>query len=144
VNTSFNRYVRVSGGGERKAARKTHLGFHPLVGDAVGPLRLRWPWGLGGVVDHRLSPAESFCFMLCCFQCLLRDVSRRLHLKVGIRSSPPYSLSGDASCISGGRVESCARLISCDPIGFCVPSLGDRMFILLLTIINRLMAFSQK
>jgi hypothetical protein len=29
------------GEGDREAARKTHLGFRPLVGDAAGPLRLR-------------------------------------------------------------------------------------------------------
>jgi hypothetical protein len=68
-----NRYVRVSGGSDRKAARKTHLVLCPLAGDAVSPLCLWWPWGLGGVADYGLSPAEGFRFLLGCFQFLLRD-----------------------------------------------------------------------
>jgi hypothetical protein len=51
------------GEGDREAARKTHLGFRPLVGDAAGPLRLRWSWGLGGVADHGLSLARGFLFL---------------------------------------------------------------------------------
>jgi hypothetical protein len=51
-------------GGDRKAARKTHLGFCSLAGDAAGPLRLRWPSSLGGVADHGLSPAEGFSFFV--------------------------------------------------------------------------------
>jgi hypothetical protein len=41
---------------------KAHIGFSPLAGDAVGPLRLRWPWGLGGVADHDPSLVGGFSF----------------------------------------------------------------------------------
>ena len=53
-------------------------------------------------------------------------VRRRLHLDVRIRSSPLYPRSGGASSIGRGRVESCARRISRDLIGFRVRWCGFR------------------
>jgi hypothetical protein len=47
-------------------------------------------------------------------------VKERLYLKVRIRSSPFFPHSGGASRAGGGRVESCARRILQDPVGFCV------------------------
>jgi hypothetical protein len=54
-------------------------------------------------------------------------VKRRLHLEVRIRFSPPYPRSGGASRVGGGgRVESCARRISRDLVGFHVRLCGFR------------------
>jgi hypothetical protein len=51
---------------------------------------------------------------------------RRLYPKIKIRSSPPYPRSGGASSVVRACVESCARRISWDPIGFHVPLCGLR------------------
>jgi hypothetical protein len=49
-----------------------------------------------------------------------------LHLKVKIRFFPPYPRFAGASRAGGGRVESCARWISRDPVGFRVRLCGFR------------------
>jgi hypothetical protein len=56
------------------------------------------------------------------FRCSFRILRRRLHLKVRIRFSSPYSRFGGASSTGGGRVESCAQLICCDSVSFRVRS----------------------
>jgi hypothetical protein len=53
-------------------------------------------------------------------------VKRQLHLEVRIRSSPSYPCFGGAYRASGGRVKSCARRISRDPVGFRVRWCGFR------------------
>jgi hypothetical protein len=45
-------------------------------------------------------------------------MERKLHPKARKRSYLPYSRSGDASSANRGRLESCARRISQDLVGF--------------------------
>jgi hypothetical protein len=81
--------------------------------------------GLGALEAWRTTASrrwEDFCssFRLFFGVFFIKMVKRRLHFEVRIRSSPPYPRSGGASCAGGGRVESCARRISWDPVGFRV------------------------
>jgi hypothetical protein len=54
-------------------------------------------------------------------------VRQRLHPEVIIRSSSPYPHSSGVYSIGGGYMESCARRISSDPVGFRVHSCGFRL-----------------
>jgi hypothetical protein len=53
-------------------------------------------------------------------------VNQRLHQEARIRSSPAYARFVGVSIFSGGRVKSCTRRISLDPIGFRVRWWGFR------------------
>jgi hypothetical protein len=67
IYMTFNWYVQDSEEGIGNQQGKPHLGFRSLAGDVAGPLRLRWPWGIGGVADHGLSPGEGFSFFVMLF-----------------------------------------------------------------------------
>jgi hypothetical protein len=83
----------------------------------LGDVLLRWPWGIGGVAGHGLSPTGGFSSFFRFFGVFFGMMRRRLHLKVKIRSSPFYPCSGGASSIDGGL---CSRRISWDSFGFRV------------------------
>jgi hypothetical protein len=71
---------------------------------------------------------EGFCSLFRLFfdVFFVEMLKRWLYLEVRVRSSPPYPRSGGASRVGGGRVESCARRISRDPVGFHVRWCGFR------------------
>jgi hypothetical protein len=80
--------------------------------------------GLGAMEVWRTIASrkqEGSCSLLSLFfGVFFGMVRQRLHLEIRIKSSTSYPRSGDASSGDGGHVESCARRISWDSVGFRV------------------------
>jgi hypothetical protein len=88
---------------------------------ALPPVALG-PWMCSG--PRPLAGGEfSFLFRLF-FGVFFEMVRRQLHSVARIRSSMPDPRSGGASSVGEGRVKSCARRISRDPIVLCVRRYG--------------------
>jgi hypothetical protein len=74
---------------------------------------------LGGTADPGLSSMGEFPFLVLGISPILFGmVRRRRHPEVVTRFSQSYPCSGGAPSAVRGRVESCGRRISWDPIGF--------------------------
>jgi hypothetical protein len=114
-------------GGDREPARKTpsRVPFprRRRCWSASPPVALGH-WRCSG--PRPLARGGFFVLCYVVFSVFFGMVRRWLYPDVRIRSSPPYPRSGVVSCIDGGRVESCVRPISWDPVGFRVRLCGFR------------------
>jgi hypothetical protein len=103
------RHVRGQERGDRESNPKTHIGIHPLTGDAANRSASR---GLG-VFEVCLAKAltcEGFLFFV--FVVFFGMVRQQLQPSVRIRFSLLYPWSSGASSAAGRHAELCAQGIS--------------------------------